>query len=145
MSWYADTDYALGFDPHFMISLRDLHIAVPDQITYQDASVQYVRSDMSRVGDGYTILVWIYDTISVAPIARLSEFLQGKKSNIVYVRSDVRDGTHAVPSKAFKVYKATMWQPLLYGEEGSPVAKTARLYQTVQIKYVDAVEQVGYL
>lgn len=145
MNWYADTDYALGFDPHFMISLRDLHVAIPDQITYQDASVQYVRSDMSRVADGYTILTWIWDTISVPRIARVSEFLQGKKSNIVYVRSDVRDGTFAVPSKAFKVYRAMMWQPLLYGEEGSPVAKTARMYQTVQIKYVDAVVQVGYL
>jgi len=145
MNWYAETDYALGFDPHRMISLRDLKIAPPDQITYQDASVQYVRSDMSRVGDGYTILTWVWDTISSQRIARLSEFLQSKKSNIVYVRSDVRDGTYAVPSTAFKVYRATMWQPLLYGEEGSPVAKTARLYQTVQIKFVDAVVQVGYL
>lgn len=145
MNWYADTDYALGFDPHFMISLRDLKIAPPDQALYQDAAVQYTRSDFSRVADGISMLTWIYDTISSQRLARMSEFLQSKKSNIIYVRSDVRNGTYAIPSKAFKVYRATMWQPLLYGEEGSPVAKTAKMYQTVQIKFVDAVEQVGYL
>jgi hypothetical protein len=145
MSWYADTDYALGFQPNKMISLRNLQVAIPDQITYQDGSVQVVRSDMNRVADGFTILAWIWDTISAERIARLSEFLQGLKSNTVYVRSDIRDGTHSIPSQAFKVFRAVMWKPLLYGDEGSPVAKSAKIYQTVQVKFVDAVVQVGYL
>jgi len=145
MSWYADTAYKIGYYPDKLVTLRNLKVAIPDQITYQDASQYYVRSDMSRVGDGFTILIWIWDTISYERIARLSEFLQGANSAIVYVQSDVRDGTYAIAANAFKVWKATMWKPLLFGQEGAPVARTAKLYQTVQIKFVDAVEQVGYL
>ena len=141
MSWQQDTNYQLGYYPDKMVSLRDLGVAVPDQVTYQAASQYYVRSDMSRVGDGFSIITWVWDTISIPRLSKILAFLQGNESAELYVQSDVRDGTYAIPKLAFNIYKATMWKPLLFGQEGSPIAKTSLVYQTVQLKFVNAVKE----
>jgi hypothetical protein len=145
MSWIDDTKYKLGYYPNKMVTLRELNIAPPDQVTFQAASQYYVRSDMSRIGDGFSIITWVWDTISIPRLSKILAFLGGKDSAELYVESDVRDGTYAIPKLAFKIYKATMWKPLLFGQEGSPIVKTSLVYQTVQLKFVNAVEKIGYL
>lgn len=145
MSWKEDTDYRIGFYPDKCIALPKLGIAVPDQVTWQGASQYYARSDLSKVGDGFAIVTWVWDMISYERLARLLEFLQGKESNEVYIHTDIRDGTFAIAANAFNVYKVTMWKPLLFGQDGEPVVRTAMVYQTVQVKFVNAVLQTGYL
>jgi hypothetical protein len=145
MSWLDDTLYKIGYAPNALVSFRNIKVPVPDQIVWQAASQYYARSDMSRVGDGFAVISWTWDVISYECLARLLEFLDGKESNELYAKTDVRDGTYAVAANAFKVYKATMWKPLLFGQEGSPIVRTAKAYQTVQVKLVNAVEQIGYL
>lgn len=145
MSWYDDTKYKLGYYQNKMVSLRELGIAPPDQVTFQSASQYYVRSDMSRVGDGFGIITWVWDTISIPRLSKILAFLGGNESAELYVESDVRDGIYAIPKLAFNIYKATMWKPLLFGQEGSPIVRTSLVYQTVQLKFVNIVKQIGYL
>jgi hypothetical protein len=57
----------------------------------------------------------------------------------------VNDGTYAIAANSFKVFSATMWKPQLYGQEGNPVARSAKAFQTVNIQFVGLVEQIGYL
>jgi hypothetical protein len=128
-----------------MISLKNLGIAPPDQVTYQPSSVVYVRGDMSRVGDGFAVVSWIWDTISIEKLSQLLKFVGSSTYANVFIQTDVRDGTHAVAENAFKVFSAMMWKPLLYGQEGVPIAKSPYVMQTVNIQFVNLVEQVGYL
>lgn len=128
-----------------MISLHDLGIAAPDQVTFQPYSVVYARGDMSRVGDGVSTASWIWDIISIEKLSRLLSFLNGSTYAEMYIRTDIRDGTSSIASDAFKVFSATMWKPLLYGQEGVPVVKSPYALQTVNIQFVNLVEQVGYL
>lgn len=141
----ADTLYKIGTSLSNLVSLKQLGISAPDQVTYQPTSVVYVRADMSRVGDGFTVVSWIWDIISIDNLARLMSFLGGSTYANVYIRTDIRDGTKAVAKNAFKVFSAIMWKPLLYGQEGVPVAKSPYTMQTVNLQFVNLVEQVGYL
>lgn len=145
MGWYQDTNYAIGLSPLKLVTLRSMDIAPPDQVLYQDATQYYVRSDMSRVGDGFSILTWIWDTMSYVRVANLARFAAGQHSAMVYVRSQMRDGTIARADQSFNVFYGTMWVPFLFGQEGTPVAKSNRVYNTVQFKFVDVVLQTGYL
>ena len=143
--YYDDTDYKIGRSLTTLITLRDLGIAVPDQVVYQPSSSYYVRGDLTRVGDGFTTVSWVWDIISIDRIARLLEILDGGSYANVYIKTDVRDGTFAIAKNAFKVYSAIMWKPLLFGQEGTPVARSPYTLQTVNIQFVNLVEQVGYL
>ena len=141
----CDYLYGIGYYANAVVSFRMLRIPIPDQVIWQAASQYYARSDMSRVGDGFSIISMVYDVISYESLARLLDHLNGNESAELYVRTDVRDGTFAIAANAFKIYKATMWKPLLFGQEGEPIVRTSKAYQTVQIKFVNAVEQIGYL
>jgi len=144
-NYTEDSDYKIGESLAKVVSLRLLNIAVPDQVTYRPASVYYVRSNLSRVGDGFTSVTWVWDMMSIEKLARLLSFLNGAEYASVYIKTDIRDGTHAIPANAFRVYSCMMWKPILSGEEGVPVVKSPYVMQTVQVKFVDLVEQVGYL
>jgi hypothetical protein len=135
----ADFQYKIGATEEELVSLHLLKIPWPDQVIYSAASVYYPRSDMSRVGDGYASVSWIWDVISRTALATLLQYVGGS-SAVVYIQTDVRDGTIAKPSAAFSKFRCTMWMPILSGEEGTPIARSALGIQTVQIKFVNLVE-----
>ena len=141
----CNNDYKIGYTPAALVSLRLLGIAPPDQVTFQPASTYYSRSDFSRVGDGFIAVAWVFDIISIDRLANLLAYLDGDTWNDVYIRTDMRDGTIPMAENAFKVYSAIMWKPMLFGKEGNPVAKSARAMQTVNIQFMNLVEQIGYL
>ena len=132
-----DTDYKIGRLSNRLAPLRLMGIATPDQAIMQPASVYYTRADMSRVGDGYASCSLVWDMMSIERLATLLAFLDGKESNVVYIRTDLRDGLKPKAHDAFATYKATMWKPILSGQEGTPVARTPYVIQTVQIKFMN--------
>jgi hypothetical protein len=138
-----DTLYKIGTDPVHMPSLKQLGIAAPDQVTFQAASTYYVRGDMSRIGDGYALASWIWDIMSIERLSKLTSLLSGADYVNLYIRTDVRDGTHASAADAFKVYSAMLWKPLLFGEDGNPVVRTPYAMQSVKLQFVNLVEMVG--
>lgn len=139
-NYAQDSLYKIGLDPNNMASLRNLGIAAPDQVTYQPASVYTVRSDFSRVGDGFKAVNWIWDVISIENLSKLLKFLAGQDYAAVYIRTDMRDGTIISPANAFRVFSATMWKPLLSGQEGTPIVKSPYAMQTVKLQFVNLVE-----
>jgi hypothetical protein len=144
-NYNKDTSYKIGASLTAMVALRDLNIGVPDQVTFKPAGLSYVRADYSRVSDGAAMASWVWDIISIHKLALLLNFLNGTTFASVYIQTDVRDGTFAIPKNAFKVFSAIMWKPLLYGEDGVPVARSPYAMQTVNIQFVNLVEQIGYL
>lgn len=144
-NYREDSNFAIGTSPAALITLRQLNISVPDQATFQRASVYYTAADMSRVGDGFPVASWIWDVISLVRLSSLLSFLDGKDSNTVYIRTDERDALNALPRNSFKVYQAIMWKPILSGQEGTPIVRTPYAIQSVQIRFVGMVEQIGYL
>lgn len=125
--------------------MKLLGIASPDQVVFQPASTFYSRSDFSRVGDGFIAVSWVFDVISIDRLANLLSYLNGSTWNDVYIRTDMRDGTVPMAENAFKVYSCIMWKPMLFGKEGNPVAKSVLAMQSVNIQFMNLVEQVGYL
>lgn len=145
MACSDNNEYKIGFLPNALASLKLLGIASPDQVTFQPASSFYSRSDFSRVGDGFIAVSWVFDIISIDRLANLLSYLNGATWNDIYIRTDMRDGTIPMAENAFKVYSAIMWKPMLFGKEGNPVAKSAVAMQTVNIQFMNLVEQIGYL
>lgn len=141
----SDTDYRIGTAAADLVKLRDLGIAPPDQVIFQPAAVYYPRGDLSRVGDGYATVHWIWDMISIHKLANLLEFLDGADWANVYIYTDRRDGRFWSPSQAFNTYSAIMWWPLVFGREGTPVARSPYVMQTVDIQFKNVVFWAGYL
>ncbi|MFA5035653.1 MAG: hypothetical protein WC479_00550 [Candidatus Izemoplasmatales bacterium] len=144
-NYQVDTLYKIGTDPSKLTTLKNLGLAAPDQVTYQAASVYTIRADMSRVGDGYSIAAWIWDVISIDRLSKLLEYLEGADYVNLYIRTDIRDGTHAVAANAFKVFSAVMWKPLLFGQDGNPIVRSPYAMQSVKLQFVNLVEVAGYL
>ena len=138
-----DTLFKIGRTQAAMAPLRWLGIPVPDQIVYQSASVFYIRGDLSKVGDGYPVTSWVWDVLSNVALSKLLSFLDDNLSAHVYVHTDVRSGEHLRPQ--FATFYATMWKPILSGQDGVPVARSPYATQTVQIRFVDLILVEGYL
>jgi hypothetical protein len=141
----ADSLYKIGSSLSNLIPLKDLGLAAPDQVTYQPASSYTVRADMTRVGDGFIIATWIWDIISIDRMSQLLAYLNGADYVNIYIRTDKRDGTHAIAANAFKVFSAIMWKPLLFGQDGNAVVKSPYALQSVKLQFVNLVEIAGYL
>lgn len=144
-NYREDTLYKIGLDLANMPSLRQLGIAPPDQVTFQAASAYYVRGDLSRVGDGYSLASWIWDVISIDRLSKLTALLGGADYVSLYIRTDIRDGTFAIAANAFKVYSAMLWKPLLFGKDGNSVVRSPYAMQSVKLQFVNLVEVPGYL
>ena len=144
-NYKEDTDFAIGLTLNSLVSLRLIGVGVPDQVTYQRASTYYTAANMSRIGDGFAVATWVWDVISVERLSKLLTFLGGENSASVYIRTDERDALHAQPHLSFKVYSAIMWKPVLSGQEGTPIVRSPYALQSVQIKFLGMVEQVGYI
>ena len=140
-----ENKYALGTDPNNLPTLRRMEIPMPDQVVFDKASVYYVRSDGTRVGDGYSVASWIYDVISIHKLASLLEVLDGEDFGYVYVTTDTRDGDISLPEEGFKMYCAIMWRPILSGSEGVPIARSSKSFQSVKIRFKLLYEMTGYL
>ena len=142
-SYCADTLYKIGTDPVNMPTLKQLGVPVPDQVTYQAASVYYVRGDMSRIGDGYALASWVWDVISIEKLSKITSLLSGADYVNLYIRTDIRDGTFSNAAISFKVFSAMLWKPLLFGEDGNPIVRTPYAMQSVKLQFVNLVEMVG--
>ena len=142
-NYSQDSLYKIGLTYLNMASLKNLGIAAPDQVVYQPASSVYVRSDFSRIGDGFKSITWTWDIISVEKLSKLLNYLDGNDYANVYIRSDLRDGTRSNIASSFRVFTAVMWKPMLFGQEGTPVVKTPYAMQTVKIQFVNLVELTG--
>lgn len=140
-----DADYKIGLSVDALLPLRRLGVPDPDVPVGSEAAVYYARADGSRVGDGFTSVSWVYDVISRVSLYRLMQFLSGEDYAYVYVKTDIRDGENALPRQDFAVYYGIMYKPILSGQEGSPIARSAGAYQSVKIQFVDLVLQPGYL
>ena len=145
VSYAEASNYQLGLVPTQMATLRNMRIAPPDQVVYRPASVYYVRSDFSRVGDGFASVEWVWDTISIARLSKILELLGGQEYVYLYVVTDKRMGLTPNPKAQFALFSAIMWKPILSGEEGVPVAKSPYVMQTVKLQFINMVEQAGYL
>jgi len=143
---YKDaTDYGIGTTITNIASLRNMGIPPPDQSLFQPASAYYVRGDHSRVGDGAARAIWIWDAICLERLSAILDHLNGEDYANVYIRTAVRDGRYSRPSLEFDRYYAMMWWPLLFGQEGVPIARSPYVMQTVKIQFVNAVPYIGYL
>lgn len=147
MSLYLDNEFAIGLDPNHMAPLRLLNIAPPDLVIWRDAAVFYARGDMSRVGDGLPSWDWIWDTISIARLSLLNSLLAGLPSAWVYAHTPKRIGVKPNYAAEFYVYRAIMYQPILSGQEGTPIARAEMTMQTVKVTFVNGLDQSsgGYL
>lgn len=134
-SWTDDTDYKIGRTAARLVPLTWMGIPPPDQVVYREAAVYYVRGDQSRVSDGFISCSWIWDIISIARLATLLDFLDGAEFADVFIRTDIRDGTYWQQQNAFNVFSAIMWKPVLSGQEGVYVARSAYATQTVEINF----------
>lgn len=139
-NYSKDSDYKIGIDPSKLTTLKNLGIAAPDQVTYQAASSYYVRSDVSRVGDGYAIASWIWDVISIERLSKLLAYLNGADYVELYIRTDIRDGTNAIAANAFRVFSAMMWKPLLSGQDGNAIVKSPYAMQSVKLQFINLIE-----
>jgi hypothetical protein len=144
-TYNLDSAYAIGLEPTQMVYLRQMNIAPPDQIVYKPAAVYYVRSDFSRVGDGFASVEWVWDMISISRLHNIISFLDGEDYASLYVLTDKRDGSYPNPRTSFGLFYATMWKPIITGEEGVFVARSPYVVQTVKLQFVNMVEMSGYL
>ena len=142
--YIADTDYRIGLVADTLVKLRDMNISPPDQVVFQPAAKYRVRGDLTRVGVGYATVHWIWDVASLERLANLLEFLDGEDSADVYIYTDRRDGRTHAPAEAFNVYSAKMWWPLLYGDEGVPIARSPYAFQTIDIQFKNVVFWASY-
>jgi hypothetical protein len=131
--------------PTSMMSLERMYIPPPDQVVYRPYSSVYVRGDYSRIGDGFATAEWIWDIISISRLSNLLALLSGNDYIRLYVITDKRDGTYPNPRSSFSLFNATMWKPILTGEEGVAVARSPYAMQTVKIQFINLVELTGYL
>lgn len=143
-SWRDNTNYQIGSTPTGLMSLRELNIPVPDQVVFRPMAAYYVRADFTRVGDGFASTDWIWDVLDLNSVYKLLSFLGGEESVALYVVTDKRDGTIPNPATAFGLYYSIMWKPIMSGEEGVPIARSQVALQTVRLRFVNMVEQVGY-
>lgn len=141
----ADFQYALGVDPENIATLRRMMIPIPDQVVYSPASMYYVRSDMTRVGDGFGSITWIWDVISRDRLAVLLEPMGGAEYLYIYVKSDKRDGEHALPEEGYSIFYSIMYRPILSGREGTPIARSSKAYQSVKLQFRILSEETSYL
>jgi len=139
-----DFAYKIGLTATTMMLLSDMKLAPPDQVVWRPSAVHYPRADFSRVGDGFSSFDWIWDTISIARLSSLLKLLNGAESVRLYAVTDKRDGTYPNPRSAFSVFWATMWKPVLSGEEGVSVVKSPYVMQTVKVQFVNAIELTTY-
>ena len=144
-TYNLDSAYAIGLLTAEMVYLRQMNVPPPDQIVYKPAAVYYVRSDFSRVGDGFASVEWVWDTISISRLHNLLSFLGTADYASLFVITDKRDGSYPNPRTSFGMFSATMWKPIITGEEGVFVARSPYVVQTVKIQFVNMVELSGYL
>jgi len=144
-SWKDATDYMIGATITTMASLRDMGIPPPDQAIFQPAATYYVRGDHTRVGDGTAVATWIWDVICLERLSAILDHLDGEDYANVYIQTAIRDGRYSRPSLEFDRYSAIMWWPLLFGQEGVPIARSPFVMQTVKIQFVNVVLYSGYL
>lgn len=133
--WYKDTQYAIGLTANSLALLRNLNIPPPDQVVFGPASVYQVRGDLSRVGNGFPQASWVWDVLSTTTLYQLLAFLGGADYKELYIRTDRRDASEAVPERMFDTYSCVMWKPLLFGDEGVSVARSPYALQSVQIQF----------
>ena len=117
-SWYEDTDFKISLDIDALISLRDIRIPPPDTVVWRPSAIHYIRSDFTRVSDGFASAQWIWDTISISRLSNLLSFLAGEEFASVYVQTHKNDGTYPAPELQFGVFSAIMWKPIIGGDDG---------------------------
>jgi hypothetical protein len=83
--------------------------------------------------------------ISISRLSQILSFLGSADFAKVYIVTDKRDGTFPNPKISFGMFYATMWKPILSGDEGVFVVKSPYVAQTVKVTFVNLVEQLGYL
>lgn len=134
MSVFDEYQIRRAADPA-MMSLGRLSLPVPDQVVFREYALVYVRADLSRVGDGYSSLTWVYDVLTRAHINSFVSLLGGANYASVRLRTDTRDGEYAGVTASFKLYDAVMWKPVLSGQEGISIARSDVAFQTVSINF----------
>ncbi len=144
-SWYENSDFKISTDIDALISLRSMKIAPPDTVVWRPTAIAYVRSDFTRVGDGFASAEWIWDTITIARLSNLLSFLGGEEWASVYIQTHKNDGTYPTPELEFGVFSAIMWKPRIGGDDGIQIVGSYSTMQTVRIQFVNLVEQAGYL
>lgn len=140
-----DFQYAIGTDPNNLSTLRRMRVPIPDQVVYAPAALYYVRADGTRVGDGFATVNWIWDVIARNNLAILLEPMEGAEYMYTYVKSDKRDGNHALPEEAYSIFYSILWRPILSGTEGVPIARSPVSYQSVRLQFRILSEESSYL
>ena len=145
MSYCDDTQYQIGTNINRLASLKRIGVPPPDTTVFSPAASYHVRSDFTRVGDGFASTEWIWDTMSLSRLFNLLSFLNGADWASVYIATEKKDGFYPNPRTGFSVFSAIMWKPMLSGEDGVMLVGSPYVYQTVRIRFVNLVEQGGYL
>lgn len=141
-TYELDTQYKLGLTVASIATFAQLGIPKPDQVVFQKAAVYYAKANFHRTADGYPTLMMTWDILSLRAVNALRYFLQNKISNTVYVYTDARDGATPRPQQGFALYKAIMWESVLAGQEGTPVARSPYAVQSFQAKFMHLELQV---
>jgi len=123
-----------------MVSFSRLGLPIPDQVLFRESGIAYIRADLSRVGDGYPSVTWVWDVLSRHNVYKFVSILDGETYASVRIRTDKRDGEQGNPEASFTLYDAIMWKPILSGQEGTPIARSSLAFQTVSIEFRKLVE-----
>ncbi len=137
-------DYRVGRTSAAMLHLRDLSVNAPDQVIFRPYAESYLRADDTRVGDGLATISWIWDVISIIELATiLNIFFDNLTDTFAknrFIRSDKRLGDFPSPEEGFFDFDVTVWRPEVFGPEGTPIARSAKAFQTVEINFTNLVE-----
>lgn len=130
-----NTAYSIGVSHTNMMRLYDLSIPAPDQ-TVISYSRYYVRLDGTKVADGYMRCVWMWDVLSRASLSILMNAIGATESDtykMCYIGTDVRNSVINIPY--FRIYQATLHIPILDGNDGVMIAKSALGYQSIKLLF----------
>lgn len=137
----ADKDYKLGTTANNVLRLRDLGVPSPDQVIYRPYAESYVRGDLSRVGDGVNSVEWTWDIISLIELEKmLSITFAGDRTltfATCFINTDYRTGDMPNPVENFNLFSCIIWRPEIFGNEGTPVVRSAHGMQSVVLKFTE--------
>lgn len=137
-------DYRIGRASTTLLKLRDLSVNAPDQVIYRPFAESYLRADNTRVGDGVASISWIWDVISIIELSTvLNLFFDNLTDTFAenrFIRSDKRLGDFPSPQEGFFNFDVTVWRPEIFGPEGTPITRSAKAIQSVQITFTNLVE-----
>lgn len=133
-------DYRFGMASDELLRLADMGIPAPDQPLYKPFQETVVRGNLTRVGVGVPSIDWVWDIISLAEINRIIALAFPSITTTyatVYIRTNYSTGDFGGPKSSFEYFSATLWRPYLAGQDGTPITRTNKAFQSLRLQFLN--------